>query len=180
MSCARLLESVARAVRSGMSLSAALDRALEDNSLDQGIESEMNSRIHEALRRHHHGEPLAVSLGIAKATCRDDVVRLTLAVLGLAAGHGGPSAEALDRAGAALRERASLAADARTQAAPARLSSTMLTLSPVAFSALTASLDDNIRRTLVATPLGWGCMITGLLLAGLGRHWMTRLVLAAS
>lgn len=173
--CAQLLESVARSVRSGLSLSAALDHAIGPHpALDERL---VDERIVEAVRRHRRGEGLAQSLEAVRHACRDDEdVRLTVAVLWIAAGHGGPSAEALDRAAGTLRDHAALAADARTHAAPARLSATVLTLSPIGFSGLAAVADHDVRRVLTATPAGWLCLSAGLALALGGRRWMNQLV----
>lgn len=176
--CARLLESVARGLRSGLSLSAALTSACEPRRVHDALRTDdVDPRVANAVRRHTLGEPLAVSLDAARATCRqDEALRLTLTVLRTAAGHGGASAEALDRAASTLRQHAALAADAHTQAAPARLSATMLTISPIAFSAGAAVLDAEVRRVLLATPVGWICATAGLALSLAGRRWMTRLV----
>lgn len=183
--CAQLLESIARSVRSGLSLSAALDHAIGFQparvGTARGDGTRVDDRIIEAVRRHRRGEGLAQSLDAVRDACRDDEdVRLTVAVLWIAAGHGGPSAEALDRAAATLRDHAALAADARTHAAPARLSATVLTLSPIVFSGLAAVADQDVRRVLVSTPAGWICLAAGLALALGGRRWMNQLVRTVS
>lgn len=176
--CAHLLESIARGLRSGLSLSAALSSTCAPHTVHGALRADVTDpHIVEIVRRHALGEPLVVSLDAARAACRhDEALRLTLAVLHTAAAHGGASAEALDRAAATLRQHATLAADARTQAAPARLSATMLTLAPIAFSAVAAMLDAEVRHVLLATPVGWACVVAGLTLSFTGRRWMTRLV----
>lgn len=179
---AQLLESIARGVRSGLSLTIALDGAVGDVTASCGTDAPcIDARIVEALRRHRAGAPLADCLAVARAESRsDEQVRLTLTVLWIAAGHGGPSAEALDRAAVVLREHAALADDARTHAAPARLSATVLTLSPIIFCGGAAALDADVRRILVSTPIGWVCIVCGSALAALGRRWMSHLVRAAA
>lgn len=182
-SCARLLESVSRSVRAGLSLSAALIDAVSDEpsapsaAAPRPVIDAVDERILDAVRRHRRGLPLAECLRVARERCDDDgPVRLTVTVLLVAAGHGGPSAEALDRAATTLRERAALAADAQVHAAPARLSATMLGWAPVAFSSVAAMLDHRVRHVLIGTPAGWLCIAGGTALALAGRRWMSRLV----
>lgn len=183
-SCALLLESVARGLRSGLSLSVSLTRVCSpddasgpDDWTTPVPSTDVDDRIAEAVRRHLLGQPLVTSLDLARDSCRhDESLRLTLAVLRTAAAHGGTAAEALDRTAATLRQHAALASDARTHAAPARLSATVLTLAPILFSACAAVLDAKVRHVLVATPVGWLCLASGLALSLVGRRWMARLV----
>ncbi len=97
-------------------------------------------------------------------------------MLAVAALHGGPSAEALDRTAATLRERAALAEETDGHAASGRLSATVLTLVPLAFTALSITVDDRVRQVLLATPIGWACLVIGLSLNLTGRRWMNRIV----
>lgn len=197
-SSAHLLEAVARGVRAGMSMSTALITAVDPvpSPGEQDTGHDLDPRLTDAVRRHRLGVPLVASLDAVRNDVMgrdevpgrqpgrqsrrrsrpDDVLVFVSTVLMIAADHGGPSAEALDRAATTLRDQAALVADARTHAAPARLSATVLTVAPLGFSALAAGLDHDVRQVLVTTPVGWICAATGTALAIAGRRWMTRLV----
>ena len=110
----------------------------------------------------------------------DHAVALTAATLCLLAGTGGAAGRALDAAAGALRERAAVAADARAQAATARLSALVLVVLPLGFAAWSTATNAAARRFLFGSALGWSVAAAGLALDALGGWWMRRLVRGAS
>lgn len=173
--CADVLDSTARGVRAGLSLAAALDATASRGALPPSLA--------DALAAHRTGRPLAACLDDARvgpvaASGVDDAgaVHLMLTVLSVAATHGGPSSQALDRAAATLRERAALTHEAQAHAAAARLSSRVLTAVPLAFAGFAVVADPRVREVLLTTPLGWACVVAGCGLNLVGRRWMSRIV----
>lgn len=107
-------------------------------------------------------------------------VRLAGAALGLGVDAGGEIARSLDRVAATLRERRELQAEVHALATQARASAAVLALAPLAFTALVSSIEPEMVRFLVATPLGWLCLGGGLGLEAVGVAWMARIVAGAS
>ncbi len=101
---------------------------------------------------------------------------LGLAVLELAARHGGATAASLDRAASAVRERRAVIAERAVQSAQARLSALVLTLLPIGFAVWTASTDRRVARFLAGSPLGWACLGVGLTLNLAGWAWMRLII----
>ncbi len=171
------LEHVARLVRSGQALGAALaDVAGErrDGSLLGSI----------AARRTTGGSLLEAIAGAgrtpsdASATAEADR-RLVIAVLSAVVDAGGPGSAALDRAADTIRERDAIRSERIAHAAQARLSAQILSFLPLAFTGWTTMTDDRVARFLLATPLGAACLATGIALDLAGWRWMHRLVTAA-
>jgi tight adherence protein B len=162
-------DAIARALRGGRSLSAAVVESAER----QG---------HPALVEISHavtvGEQLPRAIDRAAARSPDPDVTLVIQVLAVAAEHGGSQAEAIDRAAATLRERAALRAERQAQAASARLSTRVMTVLPFAFTGVVAASDADVRDVLVRTPVGWTCLTLGIALNVAGRAWAKRAVAA--
>ena len=168
----RLAEScdaIARALRSGRSLSAAVVEAADRHGHPALAGIARAVRVGVAL-------PKAIA-DVASRSCEPDVV-LVVNVLAVAAEHGGSQAEAIDRAAATLRERAALRAERHAQAASARLSTRVMTVLPFAFTGFVASTDADVRDVLFRTPIGWTCLTIGVALNLAGRMWAKRAVAA--
>jgi tight adherence protein B len=159
-------DDLARSVRSGSTLRDALttvgtdDPAVRSALAPLGLAMSHGASVAEAVRRiDHPGQHLA----------------LALSVVGTASRIGGPSAAAIDRTAMALRRRAAEVDDRSTQAAQARLSTHVLTALPLLMLAVLAATDADVR-TVVASPLGAGCIGAGLALNLVGWWWMGRIV----
>lgn len=159
-------DELARSVRSGSTLRDALTTLDTDDP---------------AVRRALAPLGLAISRGasVTEAVRRiDDVgqhLALALSVVGTAGRIGGPSAAAIDRTAMALRRRAAEVDDRSAQAAQARLSTHVLTALPLLMLVVLAATDADVR-TVVASPLGAGCIGAGLALNLVGWWWMGRIV----
>ena len=154
---ARWCEAVARAVRGGEGLSAALDRV-------------------------HAPEPLAARLRAsprADGASRDAVptpdVALVVAVVTACLDDGGPAAEPLDRAAGVLRARSAERAERQVQSAQARLSATVLTWLPVVML-LVLLTTSAAARGVVASPYGIVLVVAGGALNAAGWWWMRRII----
>ena len=51
-----------------------------------------------------------------------------------------------------------------------------MVIAPLAFALLAGSVDQRIIATLFGTPIGWSCVVLGIILDGLGALWMARLL----
>lgn len=170
-------DDVARRLRTGASLTAAVV-----DTIDAAERSPHAGAPHPVLVAIAHrasvGDPLAEAARIATTDHPDADVQLVAHVLAVAADHGGAPAEAIDRAASTLRERAALRAERHAQSASARLSTRVMTALPVAFTGFVAATDPDVRHVLLRTPIGWGCLATGLALNLAGRAWARRLLIS--
>jgi tight adherence protein B len=161
------LASIARSLRSGQSLSAAIVASTKHHPTDV---------------TRFLGRRLAADVALSEA-CREmlrnendrDAV-MTLHVLGLCASTGGDIASTIDSLVVTLDERAHARAERRAQAATALASTRLITWLPIGCGVFIMIDDANVRHVLFATPLGWICVGIGVGLNLLGRRWTRHLV----
>ena len=165
MAAATWCDELARALRSGATLTAALRTGTAPAGAESVVESVCLS-----LDR---GQSLADALRpVGSDSPHLDVV---LTVLRACAQHGGPAAEPLDRAAATLRARAADQADRLTQSAQARMSAVVMTCLPIAMLALMMLTSGSVRGAVV-TPVGLIAVGVGALLNAGGWIWMRRTI----
>jgi tight adherence protein B len=109
----------------------------------------------------------------ARNPSRDVQLLVVALVVGLEVG--GQRARVLEEVAESIRDRMALRRDADRQATQARLSAWVVALAPVGFAAAAFASNPEALRFLVATPLGWVCLVAGLGLDGLGAWWMRAL-----
>lgn len=161
---AELLESVARSLRAGSSLSNSLDQAVAV------LRSPARDELAGVLVRVSGGAPLVPALDAWAAG--DDPARLAAgAALAFGAEVGGARARALEAAATGLRDRAALGGEIRALTAQARVSAAVMVAAPVVFVAATSIADPHLR-TVFTTPLGAACLAGGLGLDAFGAWWM--------
>jgi tight adherence protein B len=165
-----LLDDIARAVRSGSSLPHACAEAAAAGS--DAVRVELAAVVARAGR----GLPLATALGHWSRQHRSPDVRVAGAALSLAASAGGARARAVDGVASTVRERRAAAAEVRAQSAQARLSAIVIGLLPVAFLLWAVGTDGRTAAFLVADPIGWMCLVAGILLDAIGALWMRRIL----
>jgi tight adherence protein B len=166
-------EHAARAVRSGRSVTAAIEQATDDVP---ELEPTM-APVVSAVRR---GRPLGDAIGVLGATARSTrralpATTLVASVLSACLELGGPIAPPLDRVGGVLRTRAALADEQQAQSAQARLSARVLTIVPLALLGLLAVSDAKVRAA-IGTPAGMAAVTLGAILNSVGWWWMRRIV----
>ena len=142
---AALLDHLAAEVRTGHSLTAAVQRVEQRSGINPN-EADQSA----------HADAAVVTATIAAATA-----------------VGGPMAATLQHGASVLRERIALRAEAAVHAAQARLSAQVLTLLPLAVAGLGAFTSTSFRHAL-ASPVGIGCATVGALLNLVGWRWMRR------
>lgn len=162
------LEAVARSLRSGAGLQAALAEAGAATPGPLG----------EDLR---HVARAAAAVGVVDAledwAGRRSLpgVRLGVAALSLGAETGGPQARAVDGVATTLRMRLAVAAEARALASQARASAAVIAVAPLLFCGLAAGTDPRIADFLFRSAAGVTVLAAGLLLDAIGALWMARL-----
>ncbi len=163
-----LLEAVARSLRSGTSLVAALQEAASE----PGAAADDLAAV---LDRVERGCPLGEALDRWTDRRPQPGVRLAVGVLALAGESGGSPARSVDGVAATLRERNEVEREVRALATQARTSAAVVTIAPLAFAALGLLGDGGATRWLLHTRPGVGCLLAGLTLDGVGAWWMLRL-----
>jgi tight adherence protein B len=159
---ADLLDSTAREVRAGSSLSVAFERATTRH------------RVHGAAVGP--GASLDQALMGASADPDEGVVLHSLTAASLL---GGPVAATLQAGVSVLREREAVRAEAQVHSAQARLSARVLTGVPIVFCAWSFASSSAFRAALL-TPVGVVAAAVGAVLNGVGWLIMRHIVRSAS
>ncbi len=163
------LEAVARSLRSGASLRAAVAEAAA--ATDGVLGSEL-ARVESDSRR---GVPLVVALDALAVRLPLPGVRLAVAALALGVETGGAQARAVDGVATTLRDRIAAGAEGRALAAQTRASVWVIAISPAAFCAFAVTTDPRTARFFFRSAPGLTFLALGLVLDGAGALWMRRL-----
>jgi len=158
-------DALARAVRGGATLRHALCSVPPPACVEP--------QLAPALLALERGASVTVALSNLDTRSHD--LDLVLVVARACAEHGGAAAEPIDRAATALRQRAALAGERRTNSAQARMSALVMTCLPAAMLALLASTSHSVRSAATA-PSGLIAIALGMTLNVLGWTWMRRLI----
>jgi len=158
-------DALARAVRGGATLRHALCSVPSPACVE--------SRLAPALLALERGA--SVTAALSNLDARSPDLDLVLVVVRACAEHGGAAAEPIDRAAAALRQRAALAGERRTNSAQARMSALVMTSLPAAMLALLALTSRSVRSAATEPP-GLIAIALGMTLNVLGWTWMRRLI----
>jgi tight adherence protein B len=109
----------------------------------------------------------------------DPAVALLVAACRFGHAHGGDLAAALDGAAVALLDQLEAADEARALASQARTSAGVLVALPILGAAGFSLLDPRVARTLLTTPAGLACLVTGTALEAAGAWVLSRMVRSA-
>jgi tight adherence protein B len=162
-------DSLARALRGGSTLRHAMCTVPPPACVE--------TRLAPALLALERGASVVAALSNLDARSHD--LDLVLVVVRACAEHGGEAAEPIDRAAAALRQRAALAGERRTNSAQARMSALVMTCLPVAMLALLALTSRSVRAASTS-PAGLAAIALGAMLNVAGWGWMRRLIARAT
>ena len=152
--CADVLDSIARELRLGASLHAAVLSAIERHQFDEW------QWLAQAAQR---GDPLT-TIGA------DDLATRAIAL----AAEGCDAVCATESAARTLRANAAIAADSHAAVAHTRASMNVLAAVPLIIAAWLVVRDGGARE-FFASPPGVGCVVGGVALHWLGRCWVARL-----
>jgi tight adherence protein B len=164
-----VLEATARSLRSGASLRIAMQEASEN------APARLRAGLVGVTATAERGVPLVDAIDAWSAEVPGEGVRLAAAALALSAEVGGAAARSLDGVAATLRDRNGLRREVRALSSQARASALVIGLAPVGFAMLAAAVDPRTIDFLLRTPAGVACLLTGVVLDGLGALWMHRL-----
>jgi tight adherence protein B len=165
-----VLEAVARSLRTGQSMAAALaEAAVAEHPRPAAAALARSIRLLEA------GQSVAEAVQDWSTGDPSQARGLSAAALGLGAELGGAQARSLDAAASSLRDRASLEREVRSLSSQARASAAVMVLAPLGFAAYTWMTDPRVASVVVGSPIGWGCLGGGAALDGLGALWMAHL-----
>lgn len=158
-------DDIARRVRSGSALRDAV-MVLPTDATTERATSPVRLSIDRGL---------SVADAVGRVGDAGPHLRLALRVIATASRIGGPSAASIDRTAALLRQRAGDLDERSSHAAQALLSTHVLTAVPLVMLGTLIATDDDVRSAS-ASPVGAGCIVTGLGLNALGWWWMRRIV----
>jgi Flp pilus assembly protein TadB len=162
-------DALARALRGGATLRHALSTVDPPASVAPHLAP--------ALLALGRGASVAAALADVDARSRD--LDLVLVVMRACAEHGGGAAEPIDRAAAALRQRAALAGERRTNSAQARMSAVVMTCLPLAMLVLLALTSRSVRAAATSA-VGLAVIGVGIMLNLAGWGWMRGLIARAT
>jgi tight adherence protein B len=161
--CAALLNALARQVRSGSSLTAAVLAEIGSSPQFVGVADRLRA-----------GSSLVSAM--SSVVPGDPDLALTVQALSASAHLGGPIAATLDEAAAVLRERGAARAERRAHGAQARLSARVLTIVPICFAGWSAVASQRTRDVYLSSVAGGLCAAIGLVLNLAGWRWMRRII----
>jgi Flp pilus assembly protein TadB/Mg-chelatase subunit ChlD len=165
-----VLQIVASSLRSGFTLSQALDSVVREGT------EPASSEFARALTEARLGADLEDALDAVaeRMRCRDlswvvEAVRISREV-------GGNLAEVLLTTVSTMRERAQMRRQVRTLSAEGRLSAWILVCLPIMIGGWLLLVRRDYLRPLFSTPIGIAMLAGAGLLVGVGAFWMSRLV----
>lgn len=166
-----LLHALARALRAGHTLPAAISGAADDPSI-------AGDAFRLAAQRVAVGSPVLDEVDRWAAGLRHPDADLVRALINTGATTGSALAASFDRAAATLQERADLAGEIAGLTAQARASALLLTLAPIGFLAVVVCIDPSVVAAAASSGMGRLAVVLGVVLDGAGWVWMRRLTAA--
>ena len=164
-----LLETVARFLRSGSSLSVALREASEE--LGEPLRRELAI----VLAGADHGRPLAASFADWAHASNSPARHMVAAAMVIAHTLGGGAAHTFDALSSSLRARAAAQREAEVMAAQARASALVIGVAPFAFAMVIAAVDPSMAGAVVQSGAGQLCLLGGVACEVAGLCWIRRL-----
>lgn len=165
------LESTARSLRSGASLSQSVigaGRSIATTPLGDDV-----AALTWAIER---GSPLVTTFDQWAVRADSEPKRRTARALSLVAETGGAPGPLVDAVAQTLRERDQIEREARALATQARASAVVIAIAPLAFTVMATTVDPGIASFLFRSLPGLGCLVVGLVAEGVGAWWMSHLV----
>lgn len=162
-----VLAEVVADVRAGQPPERALSRALADR------DSALAPR---ALAAARWGGDVAAALREDSRGSAQPILAAAAACWSVASLHGAGLADALDRVVAQERRAEEVRRQLQAHLAAPRATARMLALLPLVGLLLGFAIGGDPLGWLLGTPLGWGCLVTGLLLIAAGLGWAARIV----
>jgi len=165
-----LLDHVGRALRSGLDLVGALRVA------SGRVTGRHADELAGVTRRIDNGASVVAALEPWGRGHPRSAVRLAVAAIEVAVDSGATPARALEGVAATLRDRNTVAGEARTLASQAQASALVLVALPLVFAVVAAGLDTRLERVLVGTFAGRAMVLAAVGLDVAGALWMRRIL----
>jgi tight adherence protein B len=156
------LDSMARAIRAGNALSAAIQLVAEESPDPIGSEFR---RVVEEIRLGLN--PAEALFKLVERVPTEDI-RFFCAAIRIQRGSGGNLAELLDRLSEVIRERYRILSHARVLSAQHKWSAICVGLSPLGFAIVIQLLNPGYFEPLLTSPVGAPLIIAGLVLEAVG------------
>jgi tight adherence protein B len=167
---ADLAESLALAVRSGLSVRQALEFSASE------VEDPMRSSAEEALRSNALGAPLERAVSRWSADVGTDEARLLALVLTIHTRSGGDLATALEVVAGTIRHRISLRRELRAMSAQGRMSGAILGALPLVFFVVLFATSHAELAPVYRSSAGTAMVVSGLVLELLAYAWIRRIL----
>jgi tight adherence protein B len=167
---AEATESIAVALRSGLSVSRALEHAATE------AEDPLRAHLHAVLEERRLGIPLEAALDRFAEGIDSDDARLLVAVMSLHARSGGDLGAALDDVLATIRHRLAVRRELRGLTAQGRLSALVLGAVPLGFFLFLAVTSQRDLGPVYRSMAGTVMVLAGLTLEGLAFLWIRRIL----
>jgi tight adherence protein B len=164
-----LLEAVARELRAGASVQGALLVAATDPEPGGARPDPATGVLATALAR---GTPVGEAVGEWVGTRPTPARHLAGAALVVAAQTGGATAVVIDGVADTLRDRVALEREVAALSSQARASAVLLVVAPLVVAVVVASAEPRIAAFLFGSPVGWACILCGLVLDAVGAAWI--------
>jgi tight adherence protein B len=156
------LDAMARAIRAGNALSAAIQLVAEESPDPIGPEFR---RVVDEIRLGLN--PAEALFKLVERVPTEDI-RFFCAAVRIQRGSGGNLAELLDRLSEVIRERYRILSHARVLSAQHKWSAICVGLSPLAFALAIHLLNPGYFEPLLTSPLGVPLIVAGLVLEAIG------------
>lgn len=154
-------------VRAGQPPERALSRALADR--DPALAPR-------ALAAARWGGDVAAALRLDSRGSAQPILSSAAACWSVASRHGAGLADALERVVTQERRAEEVRRQLQAHLAAPRATARMLAMLPFVGLLLGMAIGGDPLGWLLGTPLGWGCLVVGLLLIAAGLGWAARIV----
>ena len=165
-----VIDMMARALRAGHSLSAAISMIAEQAPEPACTE------FSEVFRKQKFGLPLRDALMALLDRVPSQDLRVLVAGILVQRDTGGNLTQILDRTSAVIRERLKLQGDIRVHTAQGRMTGWILCLLPIVMLVLINLVNPGYSKPLTDTPVGRECLYTGGVLLAAGAFVIKRIV----
>jgi tight adherence protein B len=167
---AELAESIALAVRSGLSVGQAVEFAHRE------MDTPMREAVAHLMAQQRLGTPFEMAVDRFGDAIGTDDARLLAMILGVHSKAGGNLAGALDEVTVTIRHRIALRRELRALSSQGRISGLILASLPIAFSVVLAATSRAKLAPIYASPPGMAMVAGGLMMEILAFVWIRRLL----
>jgi tight adherence protein B len=167
---AEVAESVAMAVRSGLSVHQALQFTASE------ADEPIRASVEEMVRSNELGTPLERAISRWAVAIGTDEARLLALVLTIHGRSGGDLGSALEVVAETIRHRISVRRELRAMSAQGRMSGAILGSLPIAFLVVLAATSRSELVPVYRSGAGTAMVLSGILLEVLAYVWIRRIL----